>query len=160
MKALYADTIVYGPNAYLTKVALLLVIVRVFSVFKKTKIVTYVFMTAMAGYYIPVMIIKATICRPIRGYWDSDVHTTCLDERAVFVADTVVSALTDAAVLILPIPATLALRMPFRRKIKVLVMLGIGGITTLASFVRLYLVIRMQKSTDQTVDFVRFNLLG
>ncbi|EKG16972.1 hypothetical protein MPH_05797 [Macrophomina phaseolina MS6] len=160
LKALYADTIVYGPNAYFTKVALLLVIVRVFSAFKTTKMVTYVFMGAMAGYYLPVMFIKTFICTPINGYWDSSIHAKCLDQRGVFVADTVISAVTDLAVLVIPIPATLALRMPLKKKVKVWVMLGVGGIATLASFIRLVLVIKMQESDDQTVDFVRFNLLG
>ncbi|KAL1632396.1 hypothetical protein SLS56_003638 [Neofusicoccum ribis] len=154
------NTVVYGPNAYFTKVALLLVIARVFNVFKTTKIVTYVLIGAMVGYYLPVMIIKIQICKPIHAFWDSDIKATCLDQRAIFVADTVLSAVTDLAVLVLPIPASLSLRMPMAKKLKVWAMLGVGGIATGASFVRMYLVIKLQNSTDSTVDFVRFNLLG
>ncbi|PVI00226.1 hypothetical protein DM02DRAFT_655676 [Periconia macrospinosa] len=72
----------------------------------------------------------------------------------------IISTVTDSAVLILPIPAVISLQMPFKQKVKVRSMLGIGGIATGASFVRMVIVIRLQKSQDQTVDFVRFNLLG
>ncbi|GME26685.1 hypothetical protein GTA08_BOTSDO04140 [Neofusicoccum parvum] len=114
----------------------------------------------MVGYYLPVMIIKIQICKPIHAFWDSDIKSTCLDQRAIFVADTILSAVTDLAVLVLPIPASLSLRMPMAKKLKVWAMLGVGGIATGASFVRMYLVIKLQNSTDSTVDFVRFNLLG
>ncbi|PVH95454.1 hypothetical protein DM02DRAFT_149138 [Periconia macrospinosa] len=136
LQALYADTVVYGPNAYFTKIALLLVVARVFSTFRATKIATYALIVAML------------------------VKATCFNQRAIFVADTVISAVTDSAVLILPIPAVISLRMPFKKKVKVWLMLGIGGIATGASFVRMVIVIRLQQSQDQTVDFVRFNLLG
>lgn len=114
----------------------------------------------MTGYYVPVLFIKMNICQPIRGYWDPSVPSHCLDQRAVFVADTVVSAVTDLAVLLAPVPVIRAIKMSFTQKIRVYLLLGAGGVATVASFIRMYLVIQLQQSNDQTVDFVRFNLLG
>lgn len=159
-KALYADTVVYGPNAWFVKVTLLLVVIRVFSVNRSFVIFGYGFIAAMLGYYLPVMIIKINICRPISGFWDSSVKAECFNQRAIFVADTVISAVTDLAVLLMPVPLILKLRMPWQQKLKVHIMLGAGGIATMASFIRMFLVIRLQQSNDQTIDFVRFNLLG
>ncbi|KAJ0120616.1 integral membrane protein [Diaporthe amygdali] len=160
LKALYADTVVYGPNAWFVKVTLLLVMIRVFNVSRGFVIFGYSFIAAMLGYYLPVMIIKINICRPIMGFWNLDVPSHCFNQRAIFVADTVISAVTDLVVLLAPIPLIGSLRMPWRQKMKVYLLLGAGGTATAASFVRMYLVIMLQRSDDQTVDFVRFNLLG
>ncbi|KAI6360760.1 hypothetical protein MCOR25_006646 [Pyricularia grisea] len=168
LKALYADTLVYGLNAYFTKVALLLVIARVFSSFRKTRIVTFVMIGGMAFYYLPMLFLKMNVCNPISGYWTplatlapGATPARCLNQRSMFVADTIISAITDTAVLVIPIPASVSLRMPWQRRLKVWSMLGLGGVATAASIVRLVVVFTsIQESEDQTVDFVRFNLLG
>lgn len=184
-QSLYADTVVYGPNAYFTKVALLLVIARVFHTFTRTRMVAHALMGVMAGYYVPALLIKINVCRPIAAFWappslsrlddggGSSGNSTggggtataasaavCINQSDLFVADTVLSAITDFAVLALPIPATMSLRLPFRRRLRVWAMLGLGGVATLASIVRMVVVVRLRNVTDETVEFVRFNLLG
>jgi hypothetical protein len=108
----------------------------------------------------------------------------------MFHTDTVMSALTDLVVLILPIPLyvhpvctfpalTLAsaasfweyrtltisfrvwgLQAPVKKKIKAICLLGAGGVATGASIVRLFLVFQPHSFADETVSFVRFNLLA
>ncbi|KAK8034232.1 hypothetical protein PG993_009227, partial [Apiospora rasikravindrae] len=161
LKALYADTIVYGPNAWFTKFALLLVIARVFGSFRATRISAWVIIILMLCYYVPVLIIKIQICRPISSYWDLSIKGVDLvSQRAIFIADTVVSTVSDTAVLLLPIPAIISLRMHIAQKLKIWSMLGLGGIATMASIVRMVIVMKLQSSNDQSVEFVRFNLLG
>lgn len=157
---LYADTLVYGPNSFFTKLTLLLIVIRVFGTYKKTVIATYAVIVFMVGYYAPVLVIKTLICRRIAGFWDPDLPADCFNQRAVFVADTAVSAVTDLAVLTIPIPVAVTLRMSWSKRLKVLAMLSAGGIATAASIVRMILVVQLQKSNDEPVDFIRFNLLG
>ncbi|KAK2010232.1 hypothetical protein LZ32DRAFT_639569 [Colletotrichum eremochloae] len=157
---LYADTLVYGPNSFFTKLALLLIVIRVFRFHQKTKTGIYITIICMAAYYVPVFFLKTFICRPIPGYWDPKIHAKCFNQRQIFVADTVISAVSDLAVLCLPIPAAVRLRMSWNRRLKVMAMLSAGGIATAASLVRMVIVIRLQISQDPTVDFIRFNLLG
>ncbi|KDN67294.1 hypothetical protein CSUB01_01494 [Colletotrichum sublineola] len=88
------------------------------------------------------------------------IHAKCFNEKQIFVADTVISAVSDLAVLCLPIPAAVRLRMSWNRRLKVMAMLSAGGIATAASLVRMVIVIRLQASQDPTVDFIRFNLPG
>ncbi|WYZ35269.1 hypothetical protein EsH8_I_001545 [Colletotrichum jinshuiense] len=64
------------------------------------------------------------------------------------------------AVLCLPIPVAMTLRMSWARRFRVVVMLSAGGLATAASIIRLVLVVRLQESNDEPVDFIRFNLLG
>ncbi|KAK2738578.1 integral membrane protein [Colletotrichum kahawae] len=142
------------------KLTLLLIVIRVFGTYKKTVIATYAVIVFMVGYYAPVLVIKTLICRPIAGFWDPDLPADCFNQRAVFVADTAVSAVTDLAVLTIPIPVAVTLRMSWSKRLKVLAMLSAGGIATAASIVRMILVVQLQKSNDEPVDFIRFNLLG
>ncbi|KAL8372475.1 hypothetical protein RB595_002009 [Gaeumannomyces hyphopodioides] len=142
------------------KITLILMVTRVFATSRKTVMVGHAFIFLMLCYYLPVLIIKAQICRPIEGYWDDAVRSKCFNQRAVFIADTVMSALSDTAVLCLPIPIAMKLRMTWQKRLRVLVMLSAGGVATAFSIVRLVLVLHLQGSDDDPVDFVRFNLLG
>ncbi|KAL5866539.1 hypothetical protein ACKVWM_010473 [Pyricularia oryzae] len=162
--ALYADTIIYSLATYFTKVALLLVIARVFNDFRKTHFITIFFVVAMVFYYVPMLFLKIHVCSPISDFWTTNVQDSipnCLDRFSIFVADTIISVITDTAVLVIPIPAVLHLRIPMRARFKVWSMLGLGGVATGASITRLVILFRtIRHSTDQTVDFVSFNLLG
>ncbi|KAF9878196.1 integral membrane protein [Colletotrichum karsti] len=142
------------------KLALMLIVTRVFRTYRKTVLCAYAVIALMTGYYVPVFFIKTLICRPIPGFWDPNVKADCFNQRAIFVADTAVSAVTDMAVLCLPIPVAVTLRMSWSKRLKVMAMLSAGGIATAASIVRMILVVQLQKSEDEPVDFIRFNLLG
>lgn len=101
---MYADTITYGPCAWSVKVTLLLLFTKAFAPFKKTVKAIYIFMGLMIGYYLPVMIIKAFVCIPIAAAWNPYIPGKCLNRNVIFMTDTVMSALTDFVILILPVP--------------------------------------------------------
>jgi hypothetical protein len=52
------------------------------------------------------------------------------------------------------------LQAPVRKKIKAICLLGAGGVATGASIVRLFLVFQPHSFADETISFVRFNLLA
>ncbi|CZR52684.1 uncharacterized protein PAC_02561 [Phialocephala subalpina] len=159
-QALYADTIVYGPTAWFTKTTLLLIFARVFSPFRKSVIFIHVFIGLMFLYYFPVMIIKIKVCTPIEGLWNPDIHAECVNQTELFWTDTIMSATTDLVILLLPIPLVWSLQVPFKKKLRISILLGAGGIATAASIIRLILVFQPNSFADETVSFVRFNLLG
>lgn len=71
------------------------------------------------------------------------------------------SAITDIAVLIIPIPLVYTLQMSFKKRLRIMAMLGAGGIATGASVVRLVIVLSTNTSAgDETITFTRFNLLA
>ncbi|TQN64683.1 Satratoxin biosynthesis SC1 cluster protein 4 [Colletotrichum shisoi] len=156
----FAITLVYTPASFFTKLALLCIVFRVFRLHRKTIVGTYAIIFFLTGYTIPVMFLKGFICRPLAGFWDSAVRTACYNQRAILLADTVVSALTDMAILCIPIPVAVTLRMSWKKRFKVIAMLSSGGIAAAASIIRLVLVIKLQNSHDETIDLIRFNLLG
>lgn len=152
--------VMYGPTAYLTKVCLLWIMTRVFNPFRKAVIFIYVFMGIMLAYYIPAVIVKIRICNPIGSFWNKDIKGTCLDETSIILADAVVSMVSDLIILILPLPLTMSLQMPRKKKMRVIGLLGAGGLAVTASVIRLALIVTTGQSKDATYAFMRINMLG
>jgi hypothetical protein len=152
--------VMYGPTAYLTKVCLLWIVMRVFSPFRKCVIFIRIFMGIMLAYYIPAVIVKIRICSPIARFWDQKIDGTCLDESSIIMADAVVSVVSDMIVLLLPLPLTLTLQMNTRRKMRVMCILGAGGLAVAASIIRLALIVVTGQSKDVSLAFMRINMLG
>lgn len=151
---------VYGLNAYFVKVCLFLIFIKVFKLFKKSVFIAHCFIALMGCYYIPMFFLKMQTCRPIAGFWDRDVKAECLDLDAMLAADTIISTVTDNAILILPIPASMELQISWQDRIKIIALLGTGGTATLAAAIRMVLILRMQDSKDFTVDNIGFDLFG
>lgn len=156
----YAATIFYAPMALSVKLALLLIIARVFgSVHKKTIMCIYIFMGLLGGYYFSALVVKIRICWPIHAYWEGDM-SKCLDQRAIIIADAIVSAVSDLVILLLPTPLTWSLQLPLRKKLRVAGILCAGGIATAFSIYRLGMIIAEGSSPNQTVVFVKVILSG
>lgn len=152
--------VMYGPTAFLTKMTLLWIMTRVFSPFKKSVIFIYVFLVLMLLYYIPAVIVKIRICMPIAKFWEQDLPGSCLDQNAIIMADAVVSVVSDLIVLVLPLPLTMRLQLPRKKKMRVMGMLGAGGLACASSVIRLVLIELTGKSKDATIAFMRVNMFG
>jgi hypothetical protein len=152
--------VMYGPTAFLTKISLLWIMTRVFSPYRKAVLFIYVFLVIMLLYYIPAVIVKIRICNPIAKFWDENTNGTCLDQSAIILADAVVSVVSDMIILILPLPLTLSLQMAMRKKLRVMGILGAGGLACASSVVRLILILKTGQSKDGTYSFMRINMFG
>ncbi|CAI7580107.1 unnamed protein product [Penicillium glandicola] len=159
-KTVYATMVMYGPTAYLTKVCLLWIMTRVFSPFRKCVIFIRIFMGIMLVYYIPAVIVKIRMCSPVAKFWDQRINGTCLDQTSIILADAVVSVVSDLIILILPLPLTLTLQISAKRKMRVMAILGAGGLAVTASIVRLALIVITGESKDVSRAFMRVNMLG
>ncbi|KAK7740728.1 hypothetical protein SLS53_005196 [Cytospora paraplurivora] len=156
----YAATIFYAPMAFTVKLALLLIIARVFGpVHKKTIFGIWVFMGLLAGYYFSALVVKIRICWPISAYWEGDA-TKCLDQSAIITADAIVSAVSDLVILLMPTPLTWSLQLPLRKKLRVTGILCAGGVATAFSVYRLGMILTEGSSTNQTIVFVKVILSG
>ncbi|KAJ0148199.1 hypothetical protein CTA2_719, partial [Colletotrichum tanaceti] len=160
MRWLYASSIIYIPAAYFTKVTLLLFESRVFAVHERTSRGIRVFIVVLLVCYIPLQTIKTIICLPVSAFWDPRTpNPRCLNQRKIFIADLSLAIVTDFAILALPIPLLWGLRMPLRKKLKILTLLGAGGIATAVTVLRMYLVVQFLGSTDVTADFVVLDIV-
>jgi hypothetical protein len=153
--------VMYGPTAFLTKISILLILTRVFQPFKKIVIFIYVFMGLMLAFYIPVLIVKIRICKPISYFWLGDaIEGSCLAQYSIILADSVMSVVSDLIILILPIPLGWQLQISTKKKLRVIGILAAGGLACASSIIRLVMIIRESKTTDPTYSFMRINMWG
>ena len=152
--------VMYGPTAYITKFCLLWIMTRVFSPFRKAVIFIYVFMGVMLAYYIPAVIVKIRLCNPISKFWNDDIEGSCMDQNAIIMADAIISVSSDLIVLLLPLPLTISLQMPTKKKMRVIAILGAGGLAVASSIIRLVMTVVNAGSKDTTLAFMRVNMLG
>lgn len=158
-KFCYIATILYCPMALFVKIALLAILTRIFAPFRGKVWFIYIFLGCLCCYYTVALIVKIRICGPIPRYWLGDqVPGTCLDQTAALIADSVISVVSDLIILILPLPLTWSLQMSRNRKLRVIGLLGAGGLATGFSLYRLVLVLR--GSSDEGLMFVRVILSG
>ncbi|PGH09828.1 hypothetical protein GX51_00515 [Blastomyces parvus] len=160
-KTVYGTMVIYGPAAFLTKASILLILTRVFAPYRKTVRFIYVYFGVLLAYYVPAIIVKVRICMPISYFWlGQDSEGTCLDERAIILADAIISVVSDLTILVLPLLLTHSLQMSLKKKIRVIGILGAGGLACASSIVRLVLIVQKGNAKDQTHVFMQINLWG
>ncbi|KAB8261771.1 hypothetical protein BDV32DRAFT_148095 [Aspergillus pseudonomiae] len=159
-KTVYGTMIIYGPAAYLTKLCLLWIMTRVFRPFRTAVILIYIFLGIMLAYYVPALIVKICICNPISKFWAPATPGSCLDQSKITLADAVISVASDLIVLIIPLALVWKVHLPTRKKLRVIALLGAGGLACASSIARLVLIVTTGKSQDITTTFMRINMLG
>ncbi|KAJ5778077.1 hypothetical protein N7520_001323 [Penicillium odoratum] len=154
-KMCYIATILYCPMALFTKVALLSILTRIFKPYRGKVMFIYIFLACLCTYYTVALIVKIRMCNPIPRYWLGESEPgSCLDQTAALIADSVISVVSDIIILVLPLPLTWSLQMSRNRKLRVMGILGAGGLATAFSLYRLVLVLRDGSSANQTIFFV------
>lgn len=155
-------TIFYGLAAPFIKSSLLLMVTRIFSPVQYRVYFIYTFLAFMSCYYFAVLLAKAMVCIPVFAYWESTSSARassarCLNQRALFITDCLVSLITDTMILVLPLTLTWSLHMPREKKLRIAVLLGAGGLATLFTLYRLIILFEAV-SQDPTRLFTRLDL--
>lgn len=145
---------------FVIKLALLAVIRRIFRPGRQVLIIN-VSAVVLLLYYIPALFIKIFFCKPISAYWNGTADGgTCIDQRRVIIADSAISIASDLWILILPVPMLWSLQMSWMKKVRVMGILGAGGLATGFSVWRLVMMIEESETTDTTWFWIRCVLTG
>ncbi|TEA15064.1 Eukaryotic translation initiation factor 2A [Colletotrichum sidae] len=137
-KWIYVGTLFYTPAAFFTKVAILLLVVRVFAVDR-----------------LVARIAKGLVCLPVEAFWDRSIRDfKCIDQTKLFIYDTALGIVSDLVILLVPVILTWTLNVPVIKKVKIVGLLGAGGVAVGVTAYRMYLVVKFENTTDPTVDFV------
>lgn len=152
-QASYATTLVYVPMVFTVKLALLSVMLRIFAPDKTKVLVIWLSLGLLLLYYIIALFLKVFFCRPISAYWTQD--GTCMDQQKVIIADSAISMISDLWILVLPVPMLWSLHIPPLKKLRVIIMLGAGGLATAFSAWRLVIMVEEGKTTDLTYFWIR-----
>lgn len=119
----------------------------------------YTFIILLFIAYIPIQTIKVIICLPIHSYWNPDVDGFCFPQRKVFLVDLSLAVFADVVILTVPIVLAWNLHFGWRKRLKVAVLLGAGGLATGVTVWRTAEAIFFMKSDDVASDFVLLDIL-
>ncbi|WQF78457.1 hypothetical protein CDEST_03471 [Colletotrichum destructivum] len=155
-KWLYIGSLFYSPAAFFTKSAILLLTIRVFSVNKTVARTLHGLLLFFLLCYIPAEVAKAAVCIPVRAFWDpSTPNFKCINQSKLFTYDSSLSITSDLIILVVPVVLTWKLKVSTIKKIKIIGLLGAGGVAVAVTIYRLFLVIeRLDDSKDPTVEFI------
>ena len=146
---------------FVIKLALLGVMRRIFSPDRQKVLVIDVSAVVLLLYYIPALFIKIFFCKPISANWNgTDDGGSCMDQRQVIIADAAISIASDLWILILPVPMLWSLRMNWMRKMRVIGILGAGGLATGFSVWRLVMMVEESITQDTTWFWIHCVLTG
>ncbi|OAA41677.1 integral membrane protein [Metarhizium rileyi] len=156
----YAATLFYAPMTLAVKLALLVIIIRVFGVVhRKTLVGVYILIGLLTCYYVSGFFIKLFVCWPISAYWRGE-HDKCLNQSAIITSDAIISVISDLTILFLPTPLTWSLQLPRKKRLRVSGLLCAGGIATGFSVYRLIMIVNERQSSNQTIVFIKVILSG
>jgi hypothetical protein len=134
-------------------------LIRIFAPREKMALFIRVFAAFILTYYFAILFARIFWCTPISTFWNPG-NGTCIDLYVVFTIDSFISLITDGAILVLPIVLAWPLHLPISKKIKVVAILGAGGLATVSNIYRLYLVFHEGTSVDLTGFWVKLLYTG
>jgi hypothetical protein len=158
----YVATVLYAPTALFVKTSLIYILIRVFHPIYIGMIALYCLLGVVICYYVVIMFVKIFICIPVPAYWNLSerVHARCLRQASIIIADSAVSFVTDVAIFAFPVALTWSLQMPIWKKLRVICILGLGGVAVGFSLLRLVIGIHETERRHNTVYFTRSILTG
>ncbi|KAK2770769.1 integral membrane protein [Colletotrichum kahawae] len=154
-KWLYISSLLYTPAAFFTKVAILLLVVRVFSVDLFVARTLHALLAFFLICYFPAQVAKTLVCIPVNAFWDPTIRSfKCINQTKLFIYDTTLGIVSDLTILLIPVILTWTLRVSLLKKVKIVGLLEAGGVAVGITVYRMYLVLQFEDTKDPTVDFV------
>ncbi|KAJ5195338.1 uncharacterized protein N7498_008776 [Penicillium cinerascens] len=152
----YIATIFYVPMVLFVKTSLIYIFIRLWSPYRGKVIALYTFLIFITLYYIIIFFVKIFTCNPVSLYWKVNRPVgSCLNRSAIIVTDSVISVITDLAILVFPIVLTWSMHMSVSKKLHVIAILGAGSIAIAFSIYRLALSISELGTDNKVVWFMK-----
>ncbi|POS74520.1 hypothetical protein DHEL01_v207087 [Diaporthe helianthi] len=149
---LHIARIHYGVAICVTKLAILCLYRRVFSMYPRSTfdVTVIVMMVILVLYYVATVIAKIWECDPRPRAWDQSIPGHCIDTLMLVNVDGVFNALTDLIMVILPLRMVWNLKMKVTKKVHVVLAFTFGMCAPAFSLVGLVVRLRGHKNPDKT----------
>jgi hypothetical protein len=125
---IFTQSLLYHLSTALVKISFTIQYLHLFSHLRSVTRTCYVLLALILGGAAWGVFGVIFLCRPIRSYWNLRVPGKCLDAETHFFSTSVVGIVLDWAVWIIPIPVVGRLNLPFRQKVGVVGVFGLGGL--------------------------------
>ncbi|KAL9591776.1 MAG: hypothetical protein Q9179_007381, partial [Wetmoreana sp. 5 TL-2023] len=126
----YAFEIIYGFAMTLIKLSILMFYCRLFpreSTSVRWRMTVYAFAVAIIAGGLAGTTTAEFQCRPIRYFWTRSGDGSCINMHVLFYIISALTVVTDAALLMLPLPIVWKLQLPKAKKIGVMGIFFLGG---------------------------------
>jgi hypothetical protein len=124
---LYVQSIFYHLAINLVKASFALQYIRLFELVRPITYTCYGLLVLILGAATWGVFGVVFLCSPINSYWNLKVPGQCLRAEAHFFSTSIVGIVLDWAIWILPIPVVGRLNLPYRQKVGLLGVFGLGG---------------------------------
>ena len=113
--------------AFLVKLSVLALYLRIFSSSRSFKRTTYAVIAFIFILLFTFLMLHFLQCIPLRTVWTLPPEPAhCFDRHRLLVVGSVLNALTDLLILCLPIPVVARLQLPARKKISIIAIFASG----------------------------------
>ncbi|KAJ5495216.1 hypothetical protein N7539_000332 [Penicillium diatomitis] len=153
MKAFWLTIPFYNAAVLCAKASILMQYFRVFPT-RRMRIVCWVLISILGIYGTWCIISAFLTCIPVAKFWDPALPGYCLSRTGLWFSNASMHIATDLAILIIPIPALIAIDIPRKQKVILMVMFGLGGFVCITSIIRLTALKKIADSLDPTYDNV------
>jgi hypothetical protein len=92
------------------------------------RIICWIMISVLAIYGTWAVISAFLNCVPVAKFWDPNVEGFCLSKPGLWFSNASMHITTDLAILIIPIPALIAIDIPNRQKFALMFMFALGGL--------------------------------
>lgn len=137
----------------LAKGSILLFYLRIFPS-KKMVWTVWTLFAFTIGYSFACGLVNLFSCNPVAGSWKLEYATTaiCINRPVFYFAQAALSIFTDITTVVCPLPVLRTLRLPFKQKIGIAVVLTMGASVCVISIVRLYSLYVLLTDADLTYN--------
>jgi len=154
LQALFASILLYNLSLTCIKLSIIQLYLRVFAGRTSRRICQALF-AIMVAYGLEATILGIFSCTPIAFFWNSKIKGgTCVDKTTVYYANAGISIVTDLALLFIPVVFLWNLAIPKLQKALIMLIVAFGGLSCIASILRLRTLYTSTKSKDATWDKV------
>ncbi|KAH8888073.1 hypothetical protein GQ53DRAFT_826637 [Thozetella sp. PMI_491] len=130
-------SVFYNLSTLFVKASILSFYLRFAAANRPFRIAVYTVLFVITGYSLNAGFSFLYLCNPIHKLWDGSAEGTCVDLYTAFLVSSVLNAVTDVIILLLPIWLLWPLRVKITQKILVALVLMPGGFVCAVSFLRL-----------------------
>ncbi|KAK9423323.1 putative Integral membrane protein [Seiridium unicorne] len=144
----YAMGVVYNPILALTKLSVLMFMLRFSGVVQGIRYLTWAIFAFNTCQMVAMFTVVVFQCVPFAKNWNGSLEGRCVDTWAFTIATSTLTIITDVVCITLPLYILAGLNMSSRKKLGLMVVFGFGILTTVFSCIRLYFLYQTFHSTN------------
>ncbi|KAF2794214.1 hypothetical protein K505DRAFT_337152 [Melanomma pulvis-pyrius CBS 109.77] len=144
--------ILYLTSIAITKFSILAFYWRLFSVTARIPIMVVTFV--VFAWLMSLLFIVIFACNPVRGSWDITITTAkCIPVKSIYLGGSVPNVITDAILVMMPIPYVWRLHAPLAQRIILASMFMLGIFIAIVSIIRLRIFLSIPIATSANVTY-------